>query len=258
MRRREGCVSENKAWQRAARKKTEMPASRKPVPNRRGEKHLSRVSLELVILRVEAELLQVWLELKAGPSAGAEKWKLPGSLISSVPSLDAEARRKLKQRSGSRRLYMEQLYTFARRPLRRSPSTIAVTYLVLVDPGAGIGVERGRWFLPAKLPALSPGTAETVGYALARLRNKIQYTPAVFHLLPPQFSLSELQTTYERILGRSLDKRNFRKKFLSLNILASNGQTAPGRGRRPARLYSYLSNRGTGREKSFLLSFASA
>lgn len=244
-----------------------MPTFRKPVPDKRGEKHLSRVSLELVILRVEAEQLQVWLEPKAGPSAGAGKWKLPGSLISPVPSLDAEARRKLKHRklkqwSGSRRLYMEQLYTFARRPLRRSPSTIAVTYLVLVGPGAGIGGERGRWFLPAKLPALSPGTAETVGYALERLRNKIQYTPAVFHLLPPQFSLSELQSTYERILGRSLDKRNFRKKFLSLNILISNGQTASGRGHRPARLYSHLAGRGTaagaGREKSFLLSFASA
>ncbi len=239
-----------------------MPAFHKPVSSRHGEKHLSRVSLELVILRVEAEQLQVWLEPKAGPSPGAEKWKLPGSLISSVPSLDAEARGKLQQWSGSRRLYMEQLYTFARRPLRRSPSTIAVTYLVLVSPGAGIGGERGRWFLPAKLPALSPGTAETVGYALERLRNKIQYTPAVFHLLPPQFSLSELQSTYERILGRSLDKRNFRKKFLSLNILTSNGQTASGRGRRPARLYSYHSGRGitagTGREKSFLLSFASA
>lgn len=139
---------------------------------------------------------------------------------------------------------------------------LAVTYLVLVGPGAGIGGERGRWFLPAKFPYLSPGTAETVGYALERLRNKIQYTPAVFHLLPPQFSLSELQMTYERILGRSLDKRNFRKKFLSLNILISNGQTASGRGRRPARLYSHLAGRGTragaGREKSFLLSFASA
>ncbi|MEE8176417.1 MAG: hypothetical protein V3T65_00300, partial [Acidobacteriota bacterium] len=138
-----------------------MPAFHKPVSGRPGEKHLSRVALELVILRVEAEQLQVWLEPKAGPSPGAEKWKLPGSLISSVPSLDAEARGKLQQWSGSRRLYMEQLYTFARRPLRRSPSTIAVTYLVLVGPGAGIGGERGRWFLPAKLPALSPGTAET-------------------------------------------------------------------------------------------------
>ena len=239
-----------------------MPAFHKPVPDRHGERHLARVSLELVILRVEVEQLQVWLEPKAGPPSGAGRWKLPGSLISTVPSLDAEARRKLKQWSGRRRLYMEQLYTFARRPLWRSPSTIAVTYLVLVDPGAGLGGERGRWFLPNKLPSLSPGTAETIGYALERLRNKIQYTPAVFHLLPTQFSLSELQATYERILGRSLDKRNFRKKFLSLDILTRNGQTAPRRGRRPARLYSYLSGRrtaaGAGREKSFLLSFASA
>ena len=83
-------------------------------------------------------------------------------------------------------------------------------------------------------------------YGLTRLRNKITYTNLAFAFLPDRFTLSDLQSTYEVIFGKGLDKRNFRKKILSLDILGADGQAR--RGGRPARLYQFTGSR----EVSFL------
>jgi 8-oxo-dGTP diphosphatase len=77
-----------------------------------------------------------------------------------------------------------------------------------------------------------------VNYALRRLRYKLEYSAVGFELLPEEFRLSELQRTYEIILGEKLDKRNFRRRILDANIIEATVQSQGGEGR-PARLYRY-------------------
>jgi len=94
------------------------------------------------------------------------------------------------------------------------------------------------WYPVDKLPALAFDHARILDYALERLRNKLDYTTVGFQLLPPKFTLSELQRVYEAILGRELDKRNFRKKMDILGILRPLRELRRT-GRKPARLYVF-------------------
>src|SRR5205823_807731 len=90
-----------------------------------------------------------------------------------------------------------------------------------------------------RLPELAFDHAEMVRYGVQRLRYKLEYTNAVYSLLPERFTLSDLQESYEAILGRKLDPRNFRKRILSLGLLASTGEVRRGEAHRPARLYRF-------------------
>ena len=91
---------------------------------------------------------------------------------------------------------------------------------------------------PRQLPALAYDHADVVRIAVARLRAKLQYTNLVYTLLPPAFTLSELQAAYEAILGRRLDRRNFRKKILATRLLSAVGRSRRG-AHRPAALYRF-------------------
>jgi 8-oxo-dGTP diphosphatase len=98
---------------------------------------------------------------------------------------------------------------------------------------------RPGWSSMSSPPKLAFRNEEVLHYALERLRNKLQYTNVAYSLLPSRFTLSQLQRVYESILGRGLDKRNFRKRMLSLSIIEpTDEQQAEGAGR-PARLYRF-------------------
>ena len=90
----------------------------------------------------------------------------------------------------------------------------------------------------SKLPALAFDHRKILDYALERLRNKLEYTTVGFQLLSAKFSLTELQGVYEAILGKKLDKRNFRRKIELLKILKPISEYRRG-GQRPARLYRF-------------------
>lgn len=138
--------------------------------------------------------------------------------------------------------YVEQLYTFD--SIARDPRghAVAVTYMAL---GRNIAVlessETHRpQFMPVNnLPKLSYDHADIIRYAHDRLASKITYTNAVSFMLPNAFTLSELQAAYEAIFNRELDKRNFRKKFLSLDMIEETGEMSTGAAHRPARLYRF-------------------
>jgi 8-oxo-dGTP diphosphatase len=93
------------------------------------------------------------------------------------------------------------------------------------------------------IEGLSDSDRKVVDYALFRLRAKLGYTTIAFHLMPQLFTLSELQAVFETILGRSLDKRNFRRRMATLGILAGSRQTRRDGSHRPARLYQFLPDR---------------
>ncbi len=172
------------------------------------------MELQIVALTIEGGRLRI-----LGGRAG-----LPAQKLESPSALDRSAERLLKSYLTADHLYLEQLYTFVFRGGR-----VVVAYLALVR-NARLK-PRGLTWQPAE------NQREVAAYGLKRLRNKITYTNLAFAFLPGRFTLSELQGVYEAIVGRALDKRNFRKKILSLDILAAEGEVR--RGGRPARLYRF-------------------
>lgn len=176
------------------------------------------------------------------------RWALPGGFVRMDESLDDAARRELREEAGVEVRWLEQLYTFGeveRDPARR---VITVAYFALIDgakldPHAGSDASAVRWHPVETLPRLAFDHARIVRYAHERLRYKTEYAPVAFQLLPETFTLSDLQDAYEIILGKLLDKRNFRRKVLALDILEPTGEERREGPGRPAALYRFRQRR---------------
>ncbi|RMF45717.1 MAG: NUDIX hydrolase [Anaerolineae bacterium] len=202
------------------------------------------LTVDVVIFTLKEEKLSVLLiERAQDPYAGM--WALPGGFVQVDESLEEAALRELKEETGLEgEFYLEQLYTYgdpARDPRER---VVTVAYFALIPSDRPIhdspssDAAAARWFPVDSLPSLAFDHGEIVHYALRRLRYKLEYTAVGFELLPESFTLSELQRTYEIILGEKLDKRNFRRRILQANIIEETGKLRTGSGR-PARLYRY-------------------
>jgi 8-oxo-dGTP diphosphatase len=201
-----------------------------------------QVAVVLVILTVAEEGLRVLLIHRSGPP-NLGSWALPGGLLMPPEELAAAAARKLLEETGVSDVYLEQLFTFD--GLDPEAESVAVAYFALVDARrVRLRDESSwepRWFTVASLPDLAFDNAKVVDYALTRLRNKLDYTNVAYSLLPLAFTLSDLQSVYESIFGRSLDKRNFRRRMLSLGIIQPTGQTIARGAHRPAELFEFTS-----------------
>jgi 8-oxo-dGTP diphosphatase len=168
-------------------------------------------------------------------------WALPGGFVHVDETLDEAARR---EEAGVTDVYLEQLYSFG--ALDRDPRerVVTVAYYALAKlsdhriraatDALGVG-----WFSLDALPALAFDHSSIVTLATERLRGKVRYAPVGFELLPPRFSLTQLQRLYEIILGTELDKRNFRKKILSMELLVETDELERGVRHRAARLYRF-------------------
>ncbi len=201
-----------------------------------------RVAVVLVIFTVAQGELRVLLIHRSGePYLGW--WALPGGLLRPRESLADAAARKLVDETGVADVYLEQLYTFD--GLDGSAGTVAVAYFALVSAHRARLREEAAWtpgwHAVSLLPELAFSNASVVDYALVRLRNKLEYTNVAYSLLPPTFTLRELQAVYESIFGRAFDKRNFRRRMLSLGIIRPTGQTAARGAHRPAELFEFTS-----------------
>lgn len=171
-------------------------------------------------------------------------WALPGGFVRVDETLDEAARRELREEAGLKDLFLEQLYSFS--AIDRDPRerVISVAHYALVKPSdhrarAATDAMDVRWFALSDLPALAFDHGTIVRTALARLQAKLRYEPIGFELLPHKFTLSELQSLYEAILGVPLDKRNFRKKVLELGLLVSLEETKMTGRHRPAQLFRF-------------------
>ena len=201
------------------------------------------VTVDCVIFGFDANELKVLLTKRAiDPYLG--KMAFCGGFIGETETAEQCARRKLYEEAGLSDIFLEQLYTFS--DLDRDPRfrVISVAYYALVQstnyqPVAGIGIESVQWFSLAEAKDLAFDHNRILELALQRLKGKIRYEPIGFELLPPRFTLPELHKLYETILDRPIDRGNFRKKILSLNVLVDHSSTQQNRRAREAKIYSF-------------------
>jgi len=212
------------------------------------------VTIDVVILTLRDGQLQVLL-MKRGAAPFAGSWALPGGYIhpEEDTDLDAGARRILQSKTGIRTPYMEQLQGFgdARRDPRGWTATFAYFALIASDAlelKQGANAEEVAWWQIKGERVETPlafDHARILAAALSRLRSKVEYTSLPAHLLPPKFTLPDLQKVYEQILGRQMDKSAFRKRMAEAAFLEPvAGEKRPA-SNRPAQLYRIKRGRGT-------------
>ncbi len=199
------------------------------------------VTVDIVIFTLREGDLQVLLVKRKNPPFEG-RWAIPGGFVEKDESLEDAAARELFEETHVEGVHIEQLYTFGAPNRAPRGRTITVAYFALV-PGelavqAGDDAAEAQWKSVYKLPSMAFDHNQIVQYALKRLRYQLEYSAVGFQLLPPEFTLSDLQHAYEIVLGEQLDKRNFRRRILQAQVIEHTGGRRTSEGR-PARLYRF-------------------
>lgn len=201
------------------------------------------LTVDCVVFGLDEEDLQVLLIQRDLPPFEG-RWALPGGFLRLDETLDECARRELSEETGIENVYLEQLYTIGE--LDRDPRerVVTVAYYALVKLSdhrveAATDARNAAWFSVEDVPPLAFDHEEILNMAHERLRGKVRYQPIGFELLPKKFTLRQLQHLYEVVLDRQLDKRNFRKKILSMDILVELDEVETDVAHRAARLYQF-------------------
>jgi len=201
------------------------------------------IATDIIVFTIKNNELSVLLiQMEKEPFHGF--WALPGGLVKPSERVDSSAKRNLSKILEMEGVYLEQLYTFGE--IDRDPSgrVVSVAYFALIpDSGNQLKINTNNgsinWFPVSSLPKLAYDHDEMIHVAVERLRAKLTYTNIMYCLLPKEFTLSELQKNYETILCKKLDKRNFRKKITSLNLVKRTEKKTSGKAHRPANLYQF-------------------
>jgi len=201
------------------------------------------LTVDCVVFGLDDEDLKVLLiERDLPPFEG--KWALPGGFVRVDESVDDAALRELQEETGVKKVFLEQLYTVG--DLNRDPRerVVTVAYYALVRLSshkvkAATDARQALWFAIDDLPKLAFDHDKILTMAHERLRGKVRYQPIGFELLPQKFTLRQLQHLYEVVLDRELDKRNFRKKILGMEILEELDEVETDVAHRAARLYRF-------------------
>lgn len=202
------------------------------------------VTTDIVIFTIRQEELKVLLVKRALPPHRGE-WALPGGFVRLDESLEEGARRELEEETGVSDVYLEQLYTFGQPDRDPRERVITVAYYALIPTDtiairAASDAEGVSWFGMNELPALAFDHHKILDMAHRRLVDKLDYSTIAFQFMPTEFTLPELQQVYELILGEPLDKRNFRKRILSLDVVKETGKQRKEGAHRPAMLYRQI------------------
>lgn len=201
------------------------------------------LAVDAVVFGYKDENLYVLL-VKQKYGTFKEHWVLPGGFVLENESLDQAVERELKEETNVAADYLEQLYTFGavdRDPRRR---VVSVAYLALVNPNnlkikADTDALDVAWFLVHQIPQLPFDHNKIIDIGLERLRSKVHYNPIGFDLLEEEFVFSDLENLYKTILNKDIDRRNFRKKILSFEILIDTGEKRKIGSGRPGQVYRF-------------------
>lgn len=199
------------------------------------------VTVDIVIFTIRDDQLKLLL-IRRGFSPYQGKWALPGGFVMMEESLEEAARRELREETGVSGVFLEQLYTFGAPKRDPRERVITVAYYALIPSDkiqliAATDAEAVGWFGLDELPKLAFDHQNIVDMAHERLVAKLDYSTLAFQFLPDTFTLHELQSIYEIIFQKEIDKRNFRKWVLSLGQIEETGQKSQGSAHRPAMLY---------------------
>lgn len=213
----------------------------KPIPK---DIRFAALAIDAVCFRVREGVLELLLgKVNSDSNTYKGQWAHIGGLIRVTETAEQSVNRLLSDKAGIDSIYKEQLYTFSE--LDRDPRgrVVSVAYIALTD---GVNVQdlaKARvetiWCPASKLPKLAYDHNEITKVALERLRSKIMYTDIARHLIPKEFTLTDLQKVYESVMGETMDKRNFRKRILSLGMLKDTKRTLKKGVMRPATLYTF-------------------
>ena len=212
-----------------------MPTYKHPRPS---------VTTDVVVFGYDAGGDLKLLLIQRGGEPFKGQWALPGGFVEMDEDLEAGALRELEEETGVKDLYVEQLYTFGAPGRDPRGRVISVAHYALVNLGnhpavAADDAARVEWFPLSALPELAFDHAGIIEMATTRLRAKVRYQPIGFELLPERFTLAELQTLYETVLGvPEFNKRNFRTRILKTGILEEAGRQE-NVAHRPAMLYRF-------------------
>lgn len=200
------------------------------------------MSTDVVIFTIRDDALQVLLRRRDSEVSDGALWALPGGYVTDCEPLDHCAQRALVEQTGLTDVYLEQLYTFGQPERHPGTRVISVAYYALVSGDRRADFESGHWgawWNAGRLPDLYLDHQRIVHAARERLKAKLEYSTIAFQLMPDYFTLSELQSVYETIYDRPVDKRNFRKRVLALEHVAATDRKRRNGSHRPARLYQY-------------------
>jgi 8-oxo-dGTP diphosphatase len=201
------------------------------------------LTVDCVVFGLDEEDLKVLLiQRDVEPFAGT--WALPGGFVHVDETLEQAARRELEEEAGLSRVFLEQLFTFGAVDRDPRERVVTVAYYALVNirdhrVRAATDAREAAWFPAADTPSLAFDHEEILAAALERLKGKVRYRPIGFELLPRKFTLRQLQHLYETVLEREIDKRNFRRKVLSMGLLVETDEIEQDVAHRAARLYRF-------------------
>jgi len=204
----------------------------------------SALTVDNVIFGFDDGDLKVLL-IKRNEEPYSGRWGLPGYFVLEHEDLDTAAQRVLREMTGLEDVFLEQVRTFGatdRHPVGR---VVTVAYYSLIKIGAyqfnsaSKVVQTARWHVVQPNMNLAFDHDEILNACLQQLKRQVRTRPIGFELLPKKFTLTQLQHLYEAILENKLDKRNFRKKILSMKLLVDLDETQAGVAHRPAKLYRF-------------------
>lgn len=204
----------------------------------------TQVFVDAVIFQlIDNDLSVLLTQREMDPFKGL--WALPGGDITAEETTFQAMSRILTEKTSLKvDIFgvVEQLYTFDTVVGNPDGPAVSVIYMGLgrnITPKATPTSRHSQFYSLTSLPELAFDHSQIIDYAHQRLRAKLSYTNSAFALLPKLFTLSQLQNVYEAVLGQTLDKRNFRKKYQSLNLIQATSEFHMNGAHRPARLYRF-------------------
>ncbi|MFS8082901.1 MAG: NUDIX hydrolase [Ginsengibacter sp.] len=199
------------------------------------------LSVDCVIFGFDENKLKVLL-IRSDVRKFTGKWSLLGDLVKPEEDLDSAAYRILRQRTGLKDIFLEQVHTFGETERHPAGRVVTVAYCSLINiqnHRLKILDNELHWHEADKICDMAFDHQSIFSACYNWLQKRVQEHPLGFNLLPNKFSLRELQNLYEAILNKKLDRRNFRKKFFAMDFLVDMGEDEQNVPHRPGRLYKF-------------------
>ncbi len=172
-------------------------------------------------------------------------WILPGDALKEAETFESCVNKVIYDKTGINNLHIEQCNTYSPLERRLGEKLVAISYMGLVDITTILikqeekATEEFGWFNISCLPKIGYDHKKIIENAIERLRGKFINFEVLKILFPSDFTLTEIQKSFEQILNKKFDRRNFRKKFMQLDLITETGETTEGSSGRPAKLYQF-------------------